>query len=231
MENLKKTRVLFLEDNEEFAKNTIKLLEFYVGDIIHCVSIKSAKKVFDEESIDIIISDLKVIDGNALSFIEYIREVNTSVPIVVLSAHKDESLLFQAIPLGLTTYAIKPVNFSSIEAILKKCSDIFSKQNINKEVRISSNLYYEFNKKIILKKESKYSSEYEEILLRKKEAMFIELLIKYSNELLSKEKIEEVIWEDGDMTESALKNFLLRIRKKIGKTALINIQGLGYKLA
>ena len=126
MKNLKNLKILFLEDNEIFAKNTIKLLEFYVKDIVHCTSIEKAIEIFNQDSIDIIISDLIVTDGNALTFIKYVRYKDLNVPIVVLSAHKDEELLFQAIPLGLTTYAIKPVDFNGVEAILQKCSDIFN---------------------------------------------------------------------------------------------------------
>ena len=229
MENLKNLKILFLEDNKIFAKNTIKLLEFYVKDIVHCESIKKAKELFNQGNIDIIISDLIVTDGNALSFVKYVRDENLNIPIVVLSAHKDEELLFQAIPLGLTTYAIKPVDFNSIEAILEKCSDILKKQNKSTEVNISKNLYYDYNKKLLLRR-NENSTQVEEIMLRKKEALFIELLIDYSNKILPNEKIEEVIWENDVMTESALKNFLLRVRKKIGKTILINVQGLGYKL-
>ena len=70
---------------------------------------------FQNNEIDIIISDLKVKDGLALSFIEQIRSINKEIPIVVLSAHKDEEFLLKAIPLGLTSYEIKPINFSDFK--------------------------------------------------------------------------------------------------------------------
>ncbi len=219
--DLKQISVLFLEDNEVFAQNTIKLLKLYINNITHVTSKAKALDVFNTKQIDMIISDLKVDDGISLSFIKEVRKVNTSIPIVVLSAHKDEDFLLEAITLGLTAYVIKPIDFAEFETILQKCSTVLEKIKQNIEF-IKDNKYYNKSKKLVLDGDT-------EILLSKKEAQFIELLLEYRNSIVSKEKVAQVIWEDKVMSESALKNFFLRIRKKLGKEFFYTIQNIGYR--
>jgi DNA-binding response OmpR family regulator len=220
--DLKYIKILFLEDNIEFAQNTIKLLHLYVDNIIHVTNMKEALKSFENEHIDMIISDLKVEDGIALGFIEKVRQTDTTIPIVVLSAHKDESFLFKAIPLGLTYYAIKPIDFNEFELILKKCSDIF-KKNKKDLYYLKDEKYYNKNKKIITDGDT-------QIALSKKEALFIELLLENKDGIIKKDKIDDILWANEIMTESALKNFFLRVRKKLGKEFFYTIQNVGYRL-
>jgi DNA-binding response OmpR family regulator len=222
MKNLKQKRILFLEDNISFAHDTIRFLSHYTKEVIHVESMKEALEKFNEENIDIIISDLKVKDGIALSFIEEIRKLNTTIPIVVLSAHKDEDLLLKAIPLGLTTYAIKPINFTDFEKVLKKCSEILSAQDTNK-IFVKDTTFYDKGRKLIIIDEKP-------ITLTKKESEFLELLIENQTSIVTKDMINDVIWENDIMSDPALKNFLLRIRKKTYRDLFYTIQGVGYRL-
>ena len=222
MKNLKQKKILFLEDNVSFAHDTIRFLSHYVKDVIHVTSMKEAWDKIDSEHIDIIISDLKVDDGIALNFIEEVRKVNLTIPIVVLSAHKDEDLLLKAIPLGLTTYAIKPINFKEFEKVLKKCSEILVLQDQNK-IFVKDETFYDKGRKVLLIEEKA-------VTLTKKESEFLELLIDNKNSIVTKEMIDNVIWENDIMSEAALKNFLLRIRKKTYRDLFYTIQGVGYRL-
>ncbi len=220
--NLKNTRVLFLEDNMIFAQHTIKFLELYVDEIIHCVSMKSAIKLFNELDIGMIISDLKVEDGIALKFIEMIRQKDKKVPIVILSAHRDEDFLLKAIPLGLLSYEIKPIEIDKFKLLLDKCEAYL--ENLNQNIfLLKENIFYNIKKKVIIQDDK-------EIILKEKEAIFIELLYENKDSIVSKEDMAQAIWENEIMSEPALKNFLLRIRKKVGKELFFNVQGLGWRL-
>lgn len=220
MSDLKDLRVLFLEDNLSFANHTICFLEMYLKEVLHCTNIKDAIDIFKKEHIDIIISDLKVEDGLSLNFIEQIRALNKDIPIAVLSAHKDEEFLLKAIPLGLVAYELKPINFSNFKLLLNKCAEtIYS----NSLVDIKDGIRYDNNRKSI------YINT-EEVILNKKEYLFVELLIKNKNSITTKDEINSYIWDNEIMSESALKNFLLRVRKKLGKDFFYTIQNIGYRL-
>lgn len=220
--SLKNKTVLFLEDNEEFASNTIKLLELYFKEVIHCVSIKSAKKLFDEiKEIDIILSDLKVNDGIALEFIKKVREENKEIPIAVLSAHKDEQFLLEAIPLGLLMYMVKPISFEEFEKFVKEAVNFFAQKT--DLYYIDDNIYYDNKRKSVF-------MDNNEISLTKKEIDFIELLLKNKNKITTKEDIETYVWKKDSMSEAALKKYDIASSKKIGKNIIVTIQSIGYKL-
>ena len=218
--NLKHLKVLFLEDNPVFAEHTTYFLDLYVKEVKHCTNMKKAIALFTTEKFDIIISDLKVEDGIALSFIQQVRAIDKDIPIVVLSAHKDEEFLLKAIPLRLTSYEIKPINFKDFKEVLYLCA---SSLNLKSRVLIKEDIFYDYEKKLIVKND-------EEVLLSKKESLFVELLIKNKESITTKEDIDIAIWEDDYMSEAALKNFLLRIRKKAGKDLFYTIQNIGYRI-
>ena len=46
MDNLKSLNILFLEDNREFAKNTIELLEMFFNEIFHATTVKNSLKLY-----------------------------------------------------------------------------------------------------------------------------------------------------------------------------------------
>lgn len=221
-DELKQLRVLFLEDNETFAKHTIEFLELYVQSVTHVVSIKDALKTFSKDKFDMVLCDLKVKDGNALAFIEDIRKDDQTIPIVVLSAHKDEEFLFKAIPLSLTSYELKPINFERFKEVLVLCKEkVF--QNKNQLQELKEGIFFDANRKLLVK-------DNEEIGLTKKEAIFLDLLLKNKTKIVTKEQVQKHIWKDAKMTESALKNFLMRVRKKGGKTLFTTIQSVGFRL-
>ena len=101
LERLKDKAILFLEDNIEFATNSIDLLHVFVQDVYHAQSISEANVILDSNLIDIIICDIKLKNENGLDFIRDFRKKNTKIPIIVISGHKDEEFLFRASDLQL----------------------------------------------------------------------------------------------------------------------------------
>ena len=71
----------------------------------------------------------------------------------------------------------------------------------------------------------------EEILLTAKELILLDLFINNNHRVLSIPELKLALWDDEfEATESALKNLLNKLRKKIGKESIINISGVGYRL-
>ncbi len=220
MDRLKSLNLLFLEDNEEFAKNTTSFLNLYFKKVVHKTTIEDALHHFNENRVDVIITDIKVEDGNGLDFIIDVRLVDKSVPIVVLSAHKDEDFLFKAIPLGILSYELKPINYENFLTLLNKIALTFIPMDI---VEIFENVKY-YAKSRELKEDEKVIS------LTKKEALFIELLIKNAESVTTNEMIQKDVWEEKLMSSAAIKNFIFRLRKKVSIDFITTYQGVGYRL-
>ena len=221
MEILKTKNVLFVEDNDDFAQNFMTLLELFVHKIWHCKDLSHARDTFTREVVDMIICDIKLNNENGLSFIEEVRKFETRMPIIVLSGNKNEEFLFRAIPLNLTAYLLKPIKYKDFVASLEKCAKSFSKTETI--LLKNGDIFDKHNQALHLKDGTT-------IELGKKETAFLKLLIENQNQIVTKDMIIESVWNFEDVTEGAIANFIMRLRKKIGKNFIHTVAESGYKL-
>lgn len=220
MDKLNNINLLFLEDNEAFAQNTVKFLNMYFENIFHSTNIKDALIYFEDNRIDAIISDINVKDGNGLDFIVEVRKKNSDIPIIVLSAHKDEDFLFKAIPLNITSYELKPLSYNNFVSLLKK---LLAKLQSKDIFHISDELIYIYKSKEL-------SLNGNSIKLNKKEFLLIELLIKSAGDIVTCDMIQSYVWESNIMSSSAVKNLVFRLRKKVDIDFIFTVQSVGYKI-
>lgn len=221
MEILKQKNVLFVEDNEEFAHNFIMLLELFVHKIWHCKNLSDARSIFEHESVDLIICDIKLHHENGLNFIEEVRKIETHIPIMILSGNKNEEYLFRAIPLNLTAYLLKPIKYKDFVASLEKCAKAFTKSET--VLLKNGDIFDKQSQQLHLKNG-------ETIELGKKETAFLELLIANPHHIITKDMVLESVWNFEDVSEGAVANFIMRLRKKIGKNYIHTVAESGYKL-
>ena len=222
LECLKDKTILFLEDNIEFAANTLLLLEIFVQKVYHSQTIVHADELLREHLVDIIICDIKLKNENGLDFIRDFRKNDTKTPILIISGHKDEEFLFRAIPLGLTAYLLKPIKFDVLVDALKQCNNVISSHKMGK-IELKEGWLYNTKNKTLEKEEQGYS-------LNKKESFFMELLCLNRDCLITKEMLQLSVWKSEDMSDAAISNFILRIRRRFGKNFIYTIPDIGYRL-
>lgn len=218
---LKDKTILFLEDNMEFAANTTVLLHMFVQKVLHAGNIADAKRILANETVDFIISDIKLKNENGIDFISDIRQNNTKIPIIIISGHKDEEFLFRSIPLGLTAYLLKPIKYENLIDALSRCADKLKSEYQNQK-ELKEGWIYDSDTKTLSKEGKKYS-------LNKKETLFMELLAANRDRLITKEMLQSYVWLEDDMSDSAITNFIMRIRRRFGKDFIYTIPDLGYR--
>ncbi|MBV5320299.1 MAG: response regulator transcription factor [Sulfuricurvum sp.] len=218
---LKDKTILFVEDNVEFAANTTTLLKIFVEQVIHASTLAEAHDVLVHESIDIIITDIKLKNENGIDFIRDVRSADNSTPIIIISGHKDEAFLFRSIPLNLTAYLLKPIKYEDLIDAMERCSEKLKVQNETQK-ELKEGWVYESETKTLLKENQHYS-------LNKKEALFMELLSINRDRLITKEMLQSSVWIEDEMSDSAITNFIMRIRRRFGKDFIYTIPDLGYR--
>ena len=222
MEFLNDKYLLLLEDSDEFIENAIALFNMFVKKTFVAKDIKEAFEILKNQKIDLIISDIHLKNECGLDFIEKFRLTNNETPILILSGYKDEDLLFKAMTLNLSGYLIKPINFKVLMEALKKCENKI-KFNNQKIIELKDNFKYDKELKKVIK-------ENEVFELNKKEILFFEMLCENKKRVLTKDMFIKCIYEYETMSDSALNNFILRIRKRFGKNFLHTIPDVGYKM-
>lgn len=189
-------------------------------------NIEEAKYIIKNQRIDIIISDINLPDTNGIEFIKELRKTDKTIPVILLSAFTDTKYLLEATKLKLVDYLTKPVDFKTLNNSLHTCVEEII-DNSRYMISFKNNIQYNVLQKKLFDLNIK-----EEITLTSKELDLIDFLIKNSNRIVSSEELKSNLWEDYfEATDSALKNLLNKVRKKIGKESITNISGVGYKLS
>ena len=222
---LKNLNILYIEDEASIKENVKKTLELFCDNVYDEECIENAKKTLEKNRIDIIISDINLPDISGINFIKQLRMIDKTIPVIILSAYTDKNYLLEATKLKLVDYLTKPIDFKSLNSALNKCVDEIL-DNSRYIISFKNNIQYN-----VLHKKLIDSSNDKEIALTSKELTLLDLLIKNSNRVLSIDELKTSIWEDEfEATDSALKNLLNKLRKKIGKESIINISSVGYRL-
>ena len=217
--------ILFLEDNETIAKHSIALFNEFVQTVYHAVRIIDAQSLLKSHTIDIIISDIELDGENGLDFIQKVRDENPSVPIIIISGHKDEIFLFRSIPLNLTAYLLKPIILKELIDVFRRCCDKLEHSQQITPVTIAIKDGWDYNQELKTIQNTK-----ELFILNKKENLFIELLLQNQNRVITKNMIHSSVWKHEEMSDAAVANFILRIRKRFGKEFIHTIPDIGYRL-
>ncbi|PLY10460.1 MAG: DNA-binding response regulator [Arcobacter sp.] len=222
---LKELNLLYIEDEENIRINIIKTLKLLVNDIIDLPSTEGALEILKNKNINLIICDINLPKQNGINFIKEIRQFDQKIPVILLSASTDKEYLLEATRLKLVDYLVKPIDFNVLQNALHKVADEIiddGKYLLNFE----NDIFYNFIEKNLyrINKDNK-------IALTSKEIELLEYLIIHDQRVVSHEEIKEYMWEDDEnATDSALKNLLNKLRKKIGKNSIKNISGFGYKI-
>lgn len=222
---LKNLNILYIEDEKNIRINIKKTLELFCENVFDAENILDAKKILTTNRIDIIISDINLPDMSGIDFVKEIRLSDKTIPIVLLSAYTDKEFLLEATKLKLVDYLTKPIDFKNLNNALQKCVEeiLYNSRYI---ITFKNNIQYNVSHHCLIDDTKK-----EEIHLTSKELDLLNFLIKNNNRVCSSDELKSAIWDDYlEATDSALKNLLNKLRKKIGKESIVNISGVGYKL-
>ena len=222
---LKNLNILYIEDEENIRINIKKVLLLLCENVFDVSNTNEAKFIFDKQRIDIIISDINLPDTTGIDFIKELRKIDKTIPVILLSAFTDTKYLLEATKLKLVDYLTKPVDFKTLNNSLQSCVEEIL-DNSRYLINFQNSIQYNVLHKKLIDLNTK-----EEITLTLKELDLISFLIKNSNRIVSSDELKSNIWEDCfEATDSALKNLLNKVRKKIGKESITNISGVGYRL-
>lgn len=126
-EFLKKLTILFVEDDDIAREQFGKSLKRLFKEVILGVNGEDGYYKFQEarlnnQTIDLILSDINMPKMNGLEMLEKIREIDENIPAMFLTARTETEYLQKAIELNVHHYALKPINLEdTILRIQKVC--------------------------------------------------------------------------------------------------------------
>ncbi|MFY4787915.1 response regulator transcription factor [Aliarcobacter butzleri] len=219
---LKNLTLLLVEDDEELRESTKETLALFFKNVFIAQNGLEALDIYSQNNIDLIITDYVMPIMNGYELCKNIREKNRKIPLVIMSNYSDQEKLLKSISLELTDYVIKPIEYKQLLETLLKMVGKLERENLL-TFAINEDRKYDFLKKEIYdKKENIY------IKLTKSEIIILELLINNINKIVRIEEIEFNLSPHEHKSEQAIKNIIHRLRTKLSKNPIYNVQGVGY---
>lgn len=219
IEQFKHLKILCVEDEDGIRKRLVNTLKYYFEDVYEANNAEDGYAIFWEYKPDIILSDIEMPKNNGIEMVKKIRQEDSTVTIIMVTAYSNEEYLLDLINLNINQYILKPVNSENLlNGITKALGDKFCEKLI-----FTNEYFFDMQKYELIYKDKI-------INLRKRDKEFLILLYKNKNQILNYSKIEEYIWKDRSMSMCALKTFIKELRQKLPVELIQNIPQIGYKL-
>ncbi|MDB0680092.1 sigma-54 dependent transcriptional regulator [Barnesiella intestinihominis] len=115
--------ILIVEDDTTFAVMLQTWLSKKKFSVASVSGIAAAKKTLIESSVDLVLCDLRLPDGDGIDLLEWVSNRNVNVPLIVMTSYAAIPSAVQAMKLGARDYISKPVN---PEDLLQKINEVFN---------------------------------------------------------------------------------------------------------
>jgi DNA-binding response OmpR family regulator len=165
-------------------------------------------------------------DGFALA--EVIRQANSDIPIIFLTAKNLKEDIFAGFQIGADDYITKPFSMEElvfrVEAILRR---VRGKKNKESSVYRIGKFTFDTQKQLL-------TIDDKQTKLTTKENELLGLLCSHANEILQRDFALKTIWiDDNYFNARSMDVYITKLRKHLKEDPqieIINIHGKGYKL-
>ena len=115
-------KVLVVEDFETMRKAVVKVLTSLNMEVIEASNGIDALKILDNESVDIVFSDLVMPEMDGFELCEEIRRRPNirHVPVIIISTHRDAHYVVRALRCGADDYLTKPFKAAVAKRIVER---------------------------------------------------------------------------------------------------------------
>jgi DNA-binding response OmpR family regulator len=117
---MRKDKILWADDEIDLLKPHILFLEEKGYEVIPVISGRDAIDVCSEQTFDIIFLDENMPGLSGLETLTHIKQINPTVPVVMVTKSEEERIMNQAIGNKIADYLIKPVNPNQLILSIKK---------------------------------------------------------------------------------------------------------------
>ncbi|MCK5294605.1 MAG: response regulator [Arcobacteraceae bacterium] len=117
----KNLTLLYVEDNQENRISALSFLENLFTNIIIGIDGLDGLEKFNNNKIDIIITDINMPKMDGLEMSKNIKNINSNIPILLLSAYNEKGFCEIANNIGVDGYLYKPVQMDQFLQELHMC--------------------------------------------------------------------------------------------------------------
>jgi len=222
------SRILLVEDDDRLRVAIAITLKTHGHAVSQARSHAEASRLFIDEIFSCIILDLGLPDRPGTEFISFVRERDTSVPIIVLSARRELSDKVTALDLGADDYMTKPFGIDELHARVRAAMRRIEPSLANATIH-TPDFFVDLDKKIVRDVSAR------EIHLTPTEWNLLSTLILQREGITDSTELMVSVWgEAKDQYSNSLRVHIAKLRQKIEPEPnhpryIVNVPGLGYR--
>ena len=217
-------RLLVVEDEVNLNKTLTERLTKVGYTVDSCFDGEDALYYIENTQYDGIVLDVMMPKINGFEVLRIVREKKILTPVLMLTAKDSDEDVITGLDTGANDYLTKPFSFDILCARIRAMLRV--KESVTGSVMEIADLTIDTNTRIVKRGDAV-------IELSSKEYSVLEYLMRNKGIIVSKEKIEENIWnyEYGGSSD-VIKVYIHHLRKKIDdnfdKKLLHTIKNVGY---
>lgn len=220
-------KILIVEDEENLLLLTKSELEKEGYKVDSAITLQQALDRIISTSYDCILLDIMLPDGNGLSLLKTLKNLERTDNVIVLSAKDSIDDKVMGLDLGADDYLAKPYHIAELVARIKT---IARRKNPSNKSGVFGNI-------CIINAEKKVLINNKEISLKKKEFEILDFFCNRINRLIDKDTLAEFVWGEDfesmgnyDFLYTQMKNLRKKLKESEASLELKSIYGVGYKL-
>jgi DNA-binding response OmpR family regulator len=215
-------QILIIEDDENLGKSLKKVIESE-GMMAHLArNLKDAREIIST-TIDVVILDWMLPDGQGIDFLRELRASGKSTPVIMLTARSELVDKVVGLESGANDYMTKPLESRELIARVRV-------QLREREIPKSQEERIVAGKIIINSVEKEVLFEGKRIILTKMEYELLKLLALNPRQTFSRENLLDKVWGyENFPTTRTVDTHVLQIRQKTTDQLIETVRGLGYR--
>lgn len=219
-------RILIVEDEKELQSTMAEGLRLDGYAVDTCDDGKTACEMCFVEKYDLVILDLNLPEMDGLEVLHQIREFDSELKVLILSARNTVSDKVHGLDKGANDYLTKPFDFEELEARIR---------NLLRRSFVQQNNILTYDKlKMNISKQTVYIND-EEVNLTKKEFSILQYFLLNPNKIISQEELIDHVWDSNvNNFSGAIRVHIASLRKKIKNLLTYDLietkVGAGYYL-
>jgi DNA-binding response OmpR family regulator len=218
-------RILLVEDEARIASFVTRGLSAEGHTIEHAATVAEGSALASAHTYDLIILDLVLPDGHGREVLCAIREADTDVPVIVVSALGEIDDKVELLDLGADDYLVKPFEFAELAARVRAAS---RHGNRTSHLLEAGDLTLDTRTRVARRGDLTAD-------LPSREYALLEYLLRHEGQVLTRQQILDAVWGFGfESASNVVDVYIGYLRRKLdtpGRPSVVEtVRGAGYRV-
>lgn len=225
---MRKDRILLVEDDSTLSFIIEDALMREGFDVVCAPEGEAGLKKFKDLGADLVIADVMMPRMDGFEMVRHIRLTSSSVPVLFLTARTSVEDVVKGFDIGANDYVRKPFGILELVVRIRALLKRTRQGDVEESHFVQGDCSLDFASQCL-------AVGGESIVLSHIEAVILDELFRHPNAVVEARALMYRIWHNDDYNNlNRLHGFIYKLRRYLSQSSavtLLNIRGVGYKLA